>query len=268
MSRRIRSLKPEILEDEKTATMTDAEFRVFISAIILSDDYGNFRAHAGFVHGAIYWAHGSVGVSHTETALKKLNDIGVLRFYHEGNQVYGHVVNWSKHQKVDKPGIPRVPKCPNDSAVLEFPGFIRETLATDQDQDMDMDQDMDQEPKGVSKDESEVTQAWETYIAMWSEFHTGKGGRPPVLSAGRRGHIRARLRESGASVVDQAIRGLFASDFHKGKNDDRRTFLAPEYIFRSVEQFEKCLGYATAGTRPKPAPPALMPNHSRDMGPK
>lgn len=41
---RIRTLKPEILEDARTAGLSDAAFRLFVAMIVLADDHGNLRA--------------------------------------------------------------------------------------------------------------------------------------------------------------------------------------------------------------------------------
>lgn len=120
MSGRIRSIKPELLEDAVTAGLTDMAFRLFIGVMLLSDDYGRFRAEPGWLIGQIYWKR-SVQVEPFLSAMKELETKApktdgdeapsgpLVHFYVVRGQRYGEVRNWSKHQKVDKPGKPRVP---------------------------------------------------------------------------------------------------------------------------------------------------------------
>ncbi len=109
MSGRIRSLKPEVLEDSVTAGLSDTAFRMFIAAIVLSDDYGHFRAEVGWLRGQVYWAR-DVDPKAFARALDELSPL--VQFYVVNGQRYGAVRNWSKHQRVDKPGKPRIPGPP------------------------------------------------------------------------------------------------------------------------------------------------------------
>lgn len=103
---RIRSIKPELLEDEKTATLTHLEWRLFVSLLLLADDFGNFRAAPGRVKGTALWAYPDADVA---SALRTLDANGLIRLYKVDDQAYGHVAGWSKHQKVDHPGKPSCP---------------------------------------------------------------------------------------------------------------------------------------------------------------
>ncbi len=109
MSGRIRSIKPELLEDTKTSSLSDKEFRLFVSSFLLADDYGNFRAHPGLVHGAVYWALLDEAAKETARALARLSEVGLIKPYVVREQTYATITNWTKHQKVDHPGKPRVP---------------------------------------------------------------------------------------------------------------------------------------------------------------
>jgi hypothetical protein len=108
MAGRIRSIKPEILEDEKTAGLDHLAWRVFVSAWLIADDYGNFRGDPAYVRGQILWATSetqeTVGV-----ALEALARVSLLSRYRVRGQSYYHITGWGKHQKVDKPGKRRMP---------------------------------------------------------------------------------------------------------------------------------------------------------------
>ncbi|MBA2741470.1 MAG: hypothetical protein H0U46_05610 [Actinobacteria bacterium] len=105
---RIRSIKPEIIEDEKTANLDDLEWRLFVSLFVIADDYGNLRGNAGYIHGSALWAsrHSRETVA---KALETLVSTGLVELYEVRGQVYLHISGWEKHQRVDKPGKPHCP---------------------------------------------------------------------------------------------------------------------------------------------------------------
>ena len=105
MSGRIRSIKPELLEDAKTAGLSDSAFRIFIGMILLADDYGNLRAEAKYLEGQIYWT--AVPEKGVKVSCKELETL--VSFYEVRGQLYAHIKGWSKHQKVQHAGKPRVP---------------------------------------------------------------------------------------------------------------------------------------------------------------
>lgn len=111
MAGRIRTVKPEWLDDEKLAGL-DPDSRVLsIAVLLLADDYGRGRAGALYLAGQV-WAQqpDSVdGAAVARQALANLARLGYLSLYESGGQQYYAVNNWSKHQRVDKPGKPRVP---------------------------------------------------------------------------------------------------------------------------------------------------------------
>lgn len=109
MAGRIRSIKPEILDDEKTAGLSHLEYRVFTGLWLIADDYGNLRANADYVRGQLLWARSDTSSADVADALAELARINLVVLYVVRGQSYCHVSGWHKHQKVDKPGKPRVP---------------------------------------------------------------------------------------------------------------------------------------------------------------
>lgn len=104
---RIRTIKPELLEDQRTATLNDAQWRLFVSLILLADDYGNLRAHPIQLSGAAFW--GSDPARPTRALLDKLVEVGLVALYEVSGQPYAHLIGWRKHQRVDRPGTPKCP---------------------------------------------------------------------------------------------------------------------------------------------------------------
>lgn len=158
MSGRIRSIKPEWLEDERMA-MASSDARVLsIALLLLADDHGNGRASLVMLAGRVFPGKA------LETVAKALAELEgwFVSLYEVEGQHYFSIRNWEKHQKVDKPGKPRVPK-PSDT-----PENIRETLesvrasrgsrsyAPDPDPDRGPDPDPDPDP-GESARETPAT---------------------------------------------------------------------------------------------------------------
>jgi uncharacterized phage protein (TIGR02220 family) len=124
MPGRIRTIKPELLEDDKTAALTHEEWRLFVSLLLLADDHGCMRAHPVQLAAAVFWARESrEGLA---KLLEGLASVSLITLYTVRGQEYLHVTNWTKHQKVDHPGQRRVPG--PDEADSREP---REKLASD-----------------------------------------------------------------------------------------------------------------------------------------
>lgn len=108
---RIRTLKPEILDDEKVAPLSDTAFRLFTSMVILADDWGNVRADVRWLQAQIWWAHG--GAPNVLLALVELCRATLIEVYAVRGGTYVHLRGWEKHQRIDNAGKARVPM-PND----------------------------------------------------------------------------------------------------------------------------------------------------------
>jgi len=119
---RIRTIKPELLTDEKTAGLSDREWRLFVSCILLSDDYGNLRSDPGLLRGQALWCSDTSSRDIVE-ALLHLEEIGLVISYSVRNQSYVHIAGWAKHQRIDKPGKPQVPG-PDDPEKTEARSWI------------------------------------------------------------------------------------------------------------------------------------------------
>ena len=152
MSGRIRSVKPEWLEDELLAAASDEARVLSIALLLMADDYGHGRASiATIATGAWRFEMERDGgekapetLAKASRALRELVAIGFVGLYENARQRYFAIRNWRKHQKVDRPSRPRIPTPddpesqwiselarPSRDAREEFPE-ARETLATDQ----------------------------------------------------------------------------------------------------------------------------------------
>lgn len=127
---RIRSLKPEIVEDEVTAGLSDAAFRLFVSLIVLADDYGRVRGNPGWVQAHVWWARGESPrvadvLSELEAAGRVIGNPqgsvdkpGLITRYEVAGQSYIQITGWAKHQRIDNAGSSIIPP-PSGASVQE-----------------------------------------------------------------------------------------------------------------------------------------------------
>ena len=97
---RIRTIKPEFWSDEKLSMLQPIDRLVFLGLISMADDYGRVHDNVKVIDAFIF-PNCSMSV---RESLAKLSGIGRVR---RGLSVSGkailEIVNWSKHQRVDKP---------------------------------------------------------------------------------------------------------------------------------------------------------------------
>lgn len=110
MSGRIRTIKPELLEDAVTAGLSSDAFRLFVGVILLADDPGNFRAEPAWLNAQVFWKRSAAAP--VELLLEELAPL--VHFYEVGGQRYGAVRNWKKHQRISHPAPGKVPPPPED----------------------------------------------------------------------------------------------------------------------------------------------------------
>lgn len=122
MTGRIRTIKPEWLEDELLAAASDEARVLSVALILMSDDYGRGRAsRATLANGAWRFEmdrddgeRARETLAKASRALRELVAIHFVRVYEVAGQQYFEIRNWTKHQKVDKPSKPRIPEPPAD----------------------------------------------------------------------------------------------------------------------------------------------------------
>ncbi len=134
---RIRSIKPEWLDDELLATASGDARALSIALICLADDYGNGRC------GRLWLAARAFPGRPPEVldaALAELVKIRYAFLYEVEGQRYFSIRTWDKNQRVDKPGAAKAPR-PNLATIekdteriafaesQEFPANVQEKPA-------------------------------------------------------------------------------------------------------------------------------------------
>jgi hypothetical protein len=145
---RIRTVKPEMLDDEKVAALPHLAWRLFVSLIMTADDYGNQHGAPGKIRGSALWATDATDRD-TREALARLSRDSLVALYTVRGQAYVSIVGWSKHQRVDKPGRPIVPGPEQaDSHTSDDSRDPRECLARTR-EDLGTDHDLDHDHEGT-----------------------------------------------------------------------------------------------------------------------
>jgi len=90
---RIRTIKPELLSEHGTATLTDSQWRTFVSLYPLADDDGRFRASVGYIAGAAYWGTGKTAAEVADD-LAELQRRGLIVRYDANGAPFGAVGGW------------------------------------------------------------------------------------------------------------------------------------------------------------------------------
>jgi hypothetical protein len=124
-------VKPEWLDDEQLLRAGSDARVLSIALLLLADDYGRGRLIPERDAPRIFPFEPEPSRVFRE-AFAKLSAMGFVVRYLVRSQTYFAIVNWVKHQKVDKPGKPHVP-APLES-IEELSRESRESLGPDQDQ--------------------------------------------------------------------------------------------------------------------------------------
>lgn len=160
MAGRIRTIKPEILEDEEVAELSSDAWRLWVSLWTLVDDFGNVHAAPKKLHGQIFWAwQPEKSVSEL---LIELQSKRRIELYEVNGARFLHVRNWEKHQRIDNAGKERCPRPVEGSIIAAVRGDSRRFAETRGDSPLDeeslarnsarpptTDQDQDPYPSGV-----------------------------------------------------------------------------------------------------------------------
>jgi hypothetical protein len=100
---RIRSIKPELPQDAKLARLSRGTRYHFVLLWLVADDEGYFRASPRLLLGQLYPHDRDLGEAAVDGMTAELRDGGFIEVQMTADGPLGHIVNWSKHQRIDKP---------------------------------------------------------------------------------------------------------------------------------------------------------------------
>lgn len=124
---RIRTIKPEFTQSETIGRLTRDARLLFIQLWTVADDEGRLRGHSRILASTLY-AYDDDAFALMDGWVEELEKQKcILRYQVEGN-TYIQILNWLKHQKIDKPGNSRIPPFDESSRI---PATDSRSLATD-----------------------------------------------------------------------------------------------------------------------------------------
>lgn len=104
---RIRTLKPGFWGDERMAALPHSTRLLAIALLNFADDEGYFLANPALVRGALFPF--DEDTTNVRRGLEELAQIGFVRLGIDGeSRAVGQVVNFLKHQKIDRPNPSRI----------------------------------------------------------------------------------------------------------------------------------------------------------------
>ena len=119
---RIRTVKPSIWTDGKTMRLNDSALLLFIALFNQADDEGRLKNDAVEIE-----ANCPRFMSKSEQLLQELAKAELIKIYGNTNQ-YIQILNFTKHQKIDKPRDSIIPlPSKNQSATSRRPVGERST---------------------------------------------------------------------------------------------------------------------------------------------
>jgi hypothetical protein len=257
---RIRTVKPEWMEDEQLLRSGSDARVLSICLILLADDYGRGRFIPEVMASQCFPFTRESSRVFSE-ALAILSDVGFVTVYEVRSQRYFEIPNWDRHQKVDKPGKPRVPAPLDDSR--ESSRDILESLAPDHDHDHDHDQTLCLLPVDPTKRVSntnadDVRKVYDRWVSVW-----GMNPQSTKLDGKRTECIKRALKNYPLEDVLDAIEGAHLDPFLLGQNDRQKVYSSITLHLRDSERIEANRDLKRRGNTPLPV---AAPYHQRLIG--
>lgn len=116
MRPRIRTIKPEMWQDERIGALTRDARVLLLGMVTLADDEGRFRARRSILVGHVLPADDDAFES-VDGWVAEIREQGIVLFYVVDATPYGAFRHWRRHQKINKPTPSELPP-PPDPKVL------------------------------------------------------------------------------------------------------------------------------------------------------
>jgi 5-methylcytosine-specific restriction endonuclease McrA len=112
---RIRTIKPEFWADEKVAALTPMARLAFIGSWNLADDEGLTRWTTDFINASLFMYDG-LNAKRVQSLMDEISDAGLVFTYTTGTrQRLAYIVNFRKHQRINRPQPGKLPPPPLQS---------------------------------------------------------------------------------------------------------------------------------------------------------
>lgn len=123
MRPRIRSVKPEMRQDERYAKLSYPARELFNGLITMADDEGRLRALTSGILGHVF-PYDDDAVRKIKGWVGEIKASGMVVFYVDEGTPYGAFRHWAKHQKINRPSPSELPP-PPDRKIVEDNGLVK-----------------------------------------------------------------------------------------------------------------------------------------------
>jgi hypothetical protein len=246
---RIRTIKPEFPEDETLGHVCRDARLMFVLLWTICDDFGRFRASASYLRGQLFPYDEDISNKEVNEWLDQLCLVGRTKLYRVGNQAYGYVVNWTKHQRIDNASKSSIPEplpeqelSTDKSNVCEIPRNFANLGGSP----------LERNRKGIGKDKEPAASAalpewvpkepWNGYLEMRKRIRRQLSTRGVQLILGKLEKLRASGQDPGA-VLDQSTEHSWQGVFEV-KNGEAKAGV-------SIIGDGKCSEHPNSGLTPK-----------------
>lgn len=133
---RIRTIKPEFWTDKRVSDWDHFTRLLYIGTWSAADDYGRGSAEPARIAAELFpydlSRDSRETLANVSRGFAKLSEASRIMLYEVSGERFFQIVNWTKHQRVDKPGKSRIPE-PSEAdkeAFATLSRHSRDTLAT------------------------------------------------------------------------------------------------------------------------------------------
>lgn len=113
---RIRTIKPEFPQSETIGALSRDARLLFVQLWTIADDAGRLRGASRMLASLLY-PYDDDAPKLMPKWLAELEDKGCIRRYEIDGSQYVEIVNWLKHQKIDRPSESRIPQYSEEAAI-------------------------------------------------------------------------------------------------------------------------------------------------------
>lgn len=241
---RIRTIKPEFPQSETMGRISRDARLLFIELWTIADDYGKARASSRML-ASLLFPYDNDAADLIDGWLDELENNNCIRRYVVDGSTYLDIPNWSKHQKVDKPSMSKLPDFGEGSPLIREASRGLAEASPKIAQDLGPRKGKDQEGKGgdpeirppAQDDRGILDEAVSKFNAVAEDLKLPKVQR---LTEPRKAALRARLRECGGlDGWDVAMAKIRASPFLRGEGN--RSWKADFDFVLQLKSFTKLM---------------------------
>ncbi|MDR0478311.1 MAG: hypothetical protein LBH31_00605 [Burkholderiaceae bacterium] len=146
---RIRSIKPDFPQSESMGQVSREARLCFIMLWTIADDQGRLRGNSRML-ASLLFPYDDDAKDHMDGWLDQLSSKGCIARYEVDGTRYIQVLNWIKHQKIDKPTESKLP--PFNESLRVFARIREDSAKAREGSAMDKDKDKDKEGNGKDKE--------------------------------------------------------------------------------------------------------------------